>query len=140
MELESRFWQKVRKKGPNDCWPWQAVRHPSGHGKIRVNGEYQYAHRVSYKIHNGPPGGSQVLHTCDNPRCVNPRHLYRGTPADNMRDASPLSRADVCRIKRLLAEGEQTHQEIADEYGVVSGTIGNIACGANWSDVGGESE
>ena len=88
--LAERFWAKVDRRGPDDCWNWTAMTHPDGHGRIGEGGHYGrmlYAHRVSYELHIGPiPPGLVVMHKCDNPRCVNPAHLQLGTDADNHRD------------------------------------------------------
>jgi len=138
-----RFWSKVDIGGPDECWEWMAVRHPFGHGKIKVDGQYEYAHRVAYSLERGALGDDLVLHKCDNPPCVNPNHLYLGDHTDNIRDAynrgqrsdSPLTKQDVVEIKRKLADGEKTQREIAEEFGVVRGCIANIATGRNWSRV-----
>lgn len=87
---ESRFWPKVDKSpghGPQgECWVWTASTNPDGYGNLN-HGKENRAHRVSWKIHNGPiPPDLQVLHRCDNPPCVRPDHLWLGTHADNMRD------------------------------------------------------
>ena len=67
----------------DSCWEWQKLRYPTGYGRF---GQL-YAHRVSWEIENGDiPEGLHILHTCDNPPCVNPKHLYVGTHQDNMRD------------------------------------------------------
>ena len=139
-----RFWSKVDKSGPDDCWEWTAVRHPFGYGKIKVTGQYEYAHRVAYTLERQSPGDDLVLHTCDNPSCVNPNHLYLGDHSDNAQDAfdrgrgyrrSDLTEKDVREIKRLLARSDKTHKEIASEFGVVASCISNISTGRNWSHV-----
>ena len=72
----------------NGCWIWQ--RNPSQRYGI-TNG--QLAHRVSYERENGPiPDGLEVCHSCDTPKCVNPKHLWLGTHKDNMADASSKGR------------------------------------------------
>jgi hypothetical protein len=84
-----RFWTNVRRSdGPSSCWPWQAASNHSGYGVVSVRRTVQLAHRLSWRIHNGPiPAGMVVMHTCDNPPCCRPDHLILGLQADNSRDA-----------------------------------------------------
>ena len=84
MSLESRFWSKVRKLGPGDCWPWLAATNEHGYGVMRPEGTGPTvkAHRVSALLDGRDPAGRVVLHSCDNPPCVNPAHLVVGDQAD----------------------------------------------------------
>ena len=80
-----RFWSKVAKT-EGGCWVWQGARQRE-YGSVGFEGKVRRAHRVSYEMAYGPiPDGAHVLHSCDNPPCVNPSHLRPGTRADNMRD------------------------------------------------------
>ena len=80
-----RFWSKVEKT--DGCWIWMASRDPKGYGTFGFEGRVHKAHRVAYILAFGEvPNGAHVLHSCDNPHCVNPSHLRPGTHTDNMQD------------------------------------------------------
>jgi len=81
------FWAQVSKRGRDDCWLWNRWKDKDGYGQIRRFGRKCRAHRVAYELTRGPiPKGRFVLHSCDNPSCVNPQHLWIGTHTDNVRD------------------------------------------------------
>lgn len=140
-----RFWAKVDRRGPDDCWRWTAGRFPAGYGALWVNGQMAYAHRISYEMHIGPCSGSVVMHRCDNPKCVNPAHLVLGTHADNVADKvrkgrhargfmlphTKLSAADVQAIR--VATGPQ--RGIAARYGIHHSTVSQIKSGARRNEV-----
>lgn len=88
-KLERRFWAKVDRRGPDECWPWiaKAVISDLKYGAINVSGIVTGSHRVAYALANGSiTDGLHVRHSCDNPPCCNPAHLIEGTPADNVKD------------------------------------------------------
>jgi hypothetical protein len=71
--IEERFWSKVDKKGPEECWEWKAGRFDTGYGAFSINGKTIHSHRLSYELSKEEiPKGLCVCHTCDNPSCVNP--------------------------------------------------------------------
>ena len=147
--LEERFWAKVDKKGPDECWEWLATKNRSGYGQIGAggrHGKFVLAHRVSWELANGPiPTGMCVLHRFDNPGCVNPAHLFLGTQADNLRDmmdkghrvcgervvGSKLTEQDVYEIRQMLSCGI-LERVIAKKYGVTTATISRIKTGRIW--------
>lgn len=124
--IRRRFESKVTKRKPNQCWEWRANRHRQGYGFFRLGRRMELAHRVAYLLAKGDPGELGVLHTCDNPCCVNPRHLKLGTQLDNMHDASRKGRlalplAIIRRIRRRIRAGAR-EIDLLRELGISRGT------------------
>jgi len=87
-EQSRRFWAKVNKEADNGCWEWTAATSNKGYGQFGVNKIAKSTHRISYIIHKGEiPGGLMICHTCNNPPCINPNHVYAGTSSDNMKQS-----------------------------------------------------
>ena len=138
-----RFWDKVDKSG--DCWEWTASKRFGGYGEFRYKGKKIQAHRAALIIGGVDiPSGMVVMHSCDNPGCVNPDHLSIGTQADNIRDMClkgrnsgwrggdvntvVLTKEDVVFIRQLGGQG----RKIAKCFGVSETTISNIINRKTW--------
>jgi HNH endonuclease len=158
---KSDFWNRVTRSDNEDsCWVWNLFKDKDGYGKIGIKGKLYRSHRVAYALtHNLPlVFKGHVLHTCDNPSCCNPNHLWLGTHQDNMTDmkekrrskngsfrgmksGSPqkgeknynakLTSKDIEEIKLLLQE-KLTNKEIAKRYGVTHQAISCIKRGISW--------
>ena len=111
-DQESRFWARVDKRGPNECWEWTGGRKGHGYGQVFFNSKNMRTHRLSWVLKNGPiPPDLYVCHRCDNPPCVNPEHLYLGTQKQNIREAQEKGRLynhykdrTHCKSGHLLSE------------------------------------
>lgn len=93
--LTQRFEEKYIPEPNSGCWIWIGGQYQSGYGNISINNKKQKAHRVSYEMHKGKiPEGMFVCHSCDNPLCVNPDHLWVGTAIDNNADRHAKGRSN----------------------------------------------
>lgn len=111
--MMSRFMEKVQvPTDPNNCWIWQGAVANRGYpyGIFYANNKALKAHRVSFEIFNCRPPEKFVLHKCDNPRCVNPAHLFEGTQTDNMRDCAAKGR-NVQQKKTHCSKGHPLVQK-----------------------------
>lgn len=155
--LRARFWCKVRRGGGRDCWPWQGARNECGYGVIGRGGRDSgnaKAHQVSFFLSRGYWPKRLVLHKCDNPPCVNPRHLYEGTAKQNAHDAirrgrhSPpphfrgeangrakLTAPRVRRIRELYRRGTHSLASLARRYDVSKKLVLNIIHRRTWTHV-----
>ena len=130
------------------CWLWKGALDKDGYGKFTVHYKTKRAHRVAHEIYTGPiPPGALVLHRCDTPACVNPAHLFIGSPADNMRDKCAKGRHPCGEINKAAKLTEKqarkifaasgTHVEVARSFGVTPQQISNIRNLRSWGHVNG---
>lgn len=145
-DLATRFWAKVQKTA--SCWLWTGAQVPLGYGYIGEGGyKVHRAHRLSYEWRFGPlPSGAVICHRCDNPACVNPDHLFRGSQKDNMQDAKSKGRTtqgakhgrarlteELVQQIRTARQDGVTHREIAARFGISQGHTTNILNGKVWA-------
>lgn len=137
--LVARFWAKVDRRGPDECWPWTGYVRPSGHGQTTHQCFTVLSSRKAWILTHGPiRDGKCVNHTCDNPLCCNPGHMYLGSRADNMIDrwsgASPgerfprgrphvITSGGLEKLRQMQRSGA-TRRECAAAFGVHVATIG----------------
>ena len=107
-EARAAFWSRVDKSGgPDACWPWTTSKDKHGYGRVWEGKRYTRAHRRAHELENGAiPDGIIVCHSCDNPRCCNPAHLWLGTHADNAADRDTKGRS-----ARGEAHGARRHPD-----------------------------
>ncbi len=122
--LADRFWEKVHKRGPDDCWLWTASV-AQGYGHMVDDGHDFNAHRVSWEMAHGDIAEDQhVCHSCDKRyppgdityrRCVNPAHLFLGTRSDNMRDMCSKQRDRAHTRQDSYARGDNHYLRLHPE-------------------------
>lgn len=148
--IEERFWSRVEKRGPNECWPNSWAPGSNGRGMFTmIHGTTIYASRAAWIMTHGPiPNGLCVLHTCDNGWCTNPKHLYLGTKGRNNTDrkergrnynqkgershCAKLTEAQVRQIRNLWNEGKLTQFQIARQFDMSRSAIEDIVLRKTW--------
>jgi hypothetical protein len=136
-----RMWRMARIG--DDCWEWLRAKR-KGYGAVYVSGKICDAHRLAWTLTNGPiPDGGHVLHTCDNPGCVRPGHLFLGTHADNMGDMGEKGRnggprkltvEQVIEIRRRHKNGA-SRKELAADYNVGASNLWCVVTNKTWRKV-----
>ncbi|MCA1613902.1 MAG: HNH endonuclease [Acidobacteria bacterium] len=143
--------------GPGACWPWKGYLRSNGYGCCCFRAVEYKAHRVAFFLSNGRLNTDLlVLHSCDNRRCCNPRHLREGTPKQNSQDAvmrgrntrlhgehngkAKLTRRQVKSIRKMLrdvADGKlrMYQYQIARRHGVSAATVSYLKNGGRWDNV-----
>lgn len=138
-----RFWVKVDIKNPETCWLWKGSKSANGYGSFSTTHDHAVriiqSHRFSYELIKGKiPDGLLVLHKCDTPLCVNPRHLFLGTQKDNMIDRAIKGRCQKLNNYNKINENQKNEiinkykpnkygfSKLAKEYGVSCSTIRKI--------------
>jgi hypothetical protein len=147
-----RFWPKVEKG--NACWIWKGSRDAAGYGHIGFEKRVEKAHRISWMLAHGKiPGGMDICHTCDNPSCVNPDHLFLGTRSENILDSvakgrwhnpdnsgskngqSKLNEEQVAEIRASFVRINGVTSNalaLAEKFRVSRATIWDIIAGRRW--------
>ena len=148
LDDQMRFWGYVKRLGPSDCWEWLACK-VDGYGMFsKGNGNSYLASRVSYYLTFGEPGQLLVCHECNNPGCVNPKHLYLGTGSDNQKQSvldgrhasakrpnnAIFTDDEIRKIRRVSDEGVP-QVEISKLYGCSRHTINHIVSYKSYQDV-----
>ncbi len=126
-KVARRFWKKVERLGVDDCWPWRGAMRKDGYGVAWAANKGNTASRVAYILSHpeySPNAKRHICHSCDNPSCCNPAHLWDGTPLENTMDAVVKKRVrtklsiDAVWDIRIKAVNAEAIRDCARKYGI----------------------
>lgn len=160
-KVASRFWSHVDILSDNECWNWKFYTNKSGYGRYRIGNKFYYSNRIAWFLSNkSDPSSLLVCHSCDNPKCCNPKHLFLGTHLDNMNDSvnkgrrsvlpnnpfssnavsgeknpqSKLTAQDVASIRNMYKLGYR-QVYISRKFNITQSNVSRIVKRETWTDV-----
>lgn len=151
---KERLYALAKVGKPDECWPWTGHKNAKGYGKMWLNGKCESAHRISFEIHVRPlQEGEWVLHTCDNPACINPHHFFARDVQANVSDMMDKGRNNQPKgennhLSKLTSEAVRvireafsssrtmkTKRALAARFCVSVGAIEQVVYGKTWKHV-----
>lgn len=148
-DLQVRLAKRSRLNTETGCIEWIGALMHQGYGHLRWRGKVYRTHRLSYAAVNGDiPAGMFVCHKCDNPKCMNPEHLFLGTYADNSADMAqkkrstigernPMAKVNVATVQAIRIWGKtgMFHKKIAAKFGITREAVSLILRGERWKNI-----
>jgi hypothetical protein len=149
-QIHERFWSMVEVKESLRCWLWRGAKDENGYGQFRIDGKTIRAPRVAFFLRNGI-WPDQACHSCDNPACCNPGHIFSGTRSDNMMDMvkkgrckpdrgeahgrAVLTDTKVVAMRNMYKNGITSLTEIAEHFGCSFSTAQRVINRTNWKHI-----
>lgn len=148
-DLQARLAKRSQPDTVTGCIEWTGALMHRGYGHINWRGKVYRTHRLSYAAVNGDiPGGMFICHKCDNPKCLNPEHLFLGTCADNHADMvrkkrstigtrNPMAKINIATVQAIRIWGRtgMLHKKIAAKFGITREAVGLVLRGERWNSV-----